>query len=171
MRSAEAYSYRNDPAVPRFADDKAVVIFDGMCVMCSRFAQLILRRDKAKRFRMLTAQSDLGAALYRHYELDPVSYETNVLIEDGRAYFKSEASMRILARLGLPWSLARAGYVLPRPVRDPLYDVIARNRLRWFGVREQCFVPQAEDSDRFVSRPTKKGPFDGPQCSGEEEVR
>ena len=58
--------------------------------------------------------------------------------------------MRILARLGLPWSLARAGYVLPRPVRDPLYDVIARNRLRWFGVREQCFVPQAEDSDRFL---------------------
>ena len=150
MRSAEAYSYRNDPAVPPFADDKPVVIFDGVCVMCSAFAQLILRRDRAKRFRMLTAQSALGAALYAHYGLDPVAYETNVLIEDGRAYFKSEASMRILASLGLPWSLARAGYVLPGSVRDRLYDVIARNRLTWFGVREQCYVPQPDDADRFL---------------------
>jgi predicted DCC family thiol-disulfide oxidoreductase YuxK len=148
--SAEAYSYRRDPSVPAFADDKAVVIFDGVCVMCSAFAQLILRRDKARRFRMLTAQSELGAALYRHYGLDPADYETNVLIEDGRAYFKSEASMRILAGLGLPWSLARAGYILPRALRDPLYDVIARNRLRWFGVREQCYLPAAEDADRFL---------------------
>jgi predicted DCC family thiol-disulfide oxidoreductase YuxK len=73
-----------------------------------------------------------------------------VLIEDGRAYFKSEASMRILARLGLPWSLAQAGYVLPRGIRDRLYDVIARNRLRWFGVRERCYVPQPENNDRFL---------------------
>ena len=150
MRSGEAFSYRLDPSVPAFADDKSVVIFDGMCVMCSRFAQLILRQDKAKRFRMLTAQSALGAALYRHYGLNPSDYETNVLIEEGRAYFKSEASMQILAGLGLPWSLVRVGYVLPRAVRDPLYDIIARNRLRWFGTRERCYLPRPEDADRFL---------------------
>lgn len=150
MPSGEAHSYRRDPAVPAFADDKAIVVFDGMCVMCSRFAQTILRRDRRGAFRLLAAQSELGVALYRHYGLDPVRYETNILIEDGRAWFKSEASIRILARLGLPWSLAVLGRVLPLSWRDHLYEVVARNRLRWFGVHAQCFVPRAEDADRFL---------------------
>ena len=150
MRSVEPYSYRRDASVPAFADDKAVVVFDGMCVMCSRFAQTILKRDRRGVFRLLAAQSDLGAALYRHYGLDPVAYETNILIEDGQAWFKSEASIRILSRLGLPWSLAVLGRALPLTWRDALYEVVARNRLRWFGVRAQCFVPRAEDADRFL---------------------
>lgn len=150
MRSVEPYSYRSDPAVPAFADDKAVVIFDGVCVMCSAFAQTILRRDRDGVFSLLAAQSELGAALYRHYGLDPVAYETNILIENGRAWFKSEASLRILSRLGLPWSLAVVGRVLPLGWRDCLYEVVARNRLSWFGVRAQCFVPAAEDADRFL---------------------
>jgi predicted DCC family thiol-disulfide oxidoreductase YuxK len=150
VRSVEPYSYRRDDVVPAFADDKPIIVFDGMCVMCSRFAQIVMRQDKARRFRLLAAQSPLGAAIYRHYGLDPVDYETNVLIEGGRAYFKSEASIRILARLGLPWSLVRAGRVLPLGVRDWLYGVVARNRLRWFGVRESCFIPRPEDRDRFL---------------------
>ncbi len=150
MSSAEAFSYRRDPAVPAFADDKAIVIFDGKCVMCSHFAQTIIRRDRARRFRLLAAQSTLGGALYRHYGLHPVAYETNVLIEDGRAWFKSEASIRILSRLGLPWSIAVVGRVLPLGLRDRMYDVVARNRLRWFGAREVCYAPRAEDADRLL---------------------
>jgi len=150
VRSAEPYSYRSDPSVPAFADDKPIVIFDGMCVMCSRFAQTILQRDRRGTFRLLAAQSELGAALYRHYGLDPVTYETNILIEDGRAWFKSEASIRILARLGLPYSLSVIGRALPLSWRDSMYEIVARNRLRWFGVRSQCFMPRAEDADRFL---------------------
>lgn len=150
MRSVEPYGYRRDPGVPAFADDKPVIVFDGMCVMCSRFAQIVVRRDAGKRFRLLAAQSALGAALYRHYGLDPVDYETNVLIEEGLAYFKSEASIRILERLGFPWSLARFGRALPLGVRDWIYGIVARNRLGWFGVRERCFVPEADERDRFL---------------------
>ncbi len=150
MRSVEAYSYRADPAVPAFADDKPVIVFDGMCVMCSGFAQLVMRRDTQARFRLLAAQSPLGAALYRHYGLDPVDYETNVLLEGGQAYFKSEASIRILEQLGSPWSLARFGRVLPLGVRDWIYGIVARNRLGWFGVRDRCFVPEADERDRFL---------------------
>lgn len=97
----------------------------------------------------MTAQSPLGQALYRHYGLDPVKYETNILIEDGRAWFKSEASIRILVRLGLPWSLAAAGRMLPLAVRDGLYEIVARNRLNWFGTRA-CYMPSPEDADRFI---------------------
>jgi predicted DCC family thiol-disulfide oxidoreductase YuxK len=146
-----AYSYRDDPDVPAFADDRAIIIFDGKCVMCSWFAQIVLRNDRRLRFRLLAAQSPLGAALYRHYGLDPVEYETNILIEEGVATFKSAASLRILEQLSFPWSMAAIGWLLPRMMRDWLYDVVARNRLRWFGVRETCYAPQPADADRFLS--------------------
>lgn len=145
-----AASYREDQRVPPFPDDRPIVIFDGKCVMCSGFANLILRRDRARRFRLLAAQTPLGEALYRHYGLNPIDYETNLLIEDGRAWFKSEASIRILERLGFPWSMMTAARLLPLSLRDRLYEIIARNRLRWFGTRAFCYTPKLEDADRFL---------------------
>lgn len=145
-----AASYREDKRVPPFPDDRPIVIFDGKCVMCSGFANLILRRDRARRFRLLAAQTPLGEALYRHYGLNPIDYETNLLIEDGRAWFKSEASIRILERLGFPWSMMTAARLLPLSLRDRLYEIIARNRLRWFGARTSCYAPKPEDADRFL---------------------
>jgi len=153
----EAYSYRRDHGVPSFPDERPIVIFDGKCVLCSSFAQVIMRRDRHRRFRLLAAQSDLGAALYRHYGLDSIAYETNILLENGRAWFKSEAAIRIGARLGFPWSMIMAGRLLPLAVRERLYDLVARNRIRWFGARDQCFLPQPTDADRFVEPTYEKG--------------
>lgn len=146
----ETFSYGRDSSVPPFPDDRPIIVFDGKCVMCSRFAELILRRDRAKRFRLLAAQSPLGEALYRHYGLDPADYETNILIEDGHAWFKSEASIRILERLGFPWTIGGTARLLPISLRDRLYDIVARNRLRWFGERKSCYLPQPADADRFL---------------------
>ena len=146
------YEYRADPAVPSFADDRPVIVFDGKCVLCSSFAQFILRKDRHARFRLLAAQSELGSALYRHLGLDPVSYETYVLLQDGKAYFRSEASIRIVDGLGGAWSLfATLARLVPASLRDALYNVIARNRLRWFGAREQCYLPEPSQADRFLS--------------------
>jgi predicted DCC family thiol-disulfide oxidoreductase YuxK len=146
----EAFSYRSDPAVAAFPDDRPILIFDGNCVLCSTFVQFILRVDKKRRFRLMPAQSPLGAALYKHFDLAPVDYETNILLEDGRAWLKSEGSIRIFERLGFPWSLMSIGRLLPRPVRDWLYEIIARNRLRWFGVRQTCYLPDPSQADRFL---------------------
>lgn len=146
----EAFSYRTDPAVPAFPDDRPILIFDGNCVLCSSFAQFILRHDKAHRFRLMAAQTALGAALYRHFGLDPSDYETNILIEDGRAWLKSEGSIRVFEYLGWPWSLVAVGRLLPRAARDWLYEIIARNRLRWFGIRASCFQPDPSQADRFL---------------------
>jgi predicted DCC family thiol-disulfide oxidoreductase YuxK len=147
----EAFSYRTDPEVPDFPDDRPVLIFDGHCVLCSTFAQFILRTDRRRQFRLMAAQTPLGEALYRHFDLDPTDYETNILIEDGRAWFKSEGSIRIFERLGWPWSLVSAGRILPRPVRDWLYERVARNRLRWFGARSSCYLPDPSEADRFIA--------------------
>jgi predicted DCC family thiol-disulfide oxidoreductase YuxK len=146
----DAFSYRSDPTVPAFPDDRPILVLDGHCVLCSSFAQFILRTDRHRRFRLMAAQTPLGAALYRHFGLDPTEYETNILIEDGRAWFKSEGSIRIFERLGWPWSLVSIARLLPRPVRDWLYDIVARNRLRWFGARQTCFLPDRSQADRFI---------------------
>ena len=146
------YEYRADPAVPRFADDRPVIVFDGKCVLCCSSAQFILQKDRNARFRLLAAQSELGNPLYRHFGLDQVNYESYVLLQDGKAYLRSEASIRILEGLGGTWSLlAKLARPIPVSLRDALYNVIARNRLRWFGVREQCYLPEPSQADRFLS--------------------
>ena len=145
-----AYSYRADPAVPEFPDDRPIIIFDGYCVLCSGFAQFVLKHDKRGRFRLLPAQSPLGHALYVHFGLNPTQYETNILLADGRAWFKSEGSIRMAQGLGAPWSLVAIFRILPLAWRDRLYAVVANNRLRWFGTRQTCFMPDAKYVDRFL---------------------
>lgn len=145
-----AYSYRGDPAVPPFPDDRPVLIFDGECVLCSGFAQFILRHDHRRVFRLMAAQTPLGTALYRHFGLAEVNYETNVLLENGHPWLKSEGSIRVFERLGFPWNLVSAARLLPRRARDRLYEYIARNRLRWFGSHAVCWLPDPSQADRFL---------------------
>ena len=144
------YSYRRDAAVPKFSDDRPIIIFDGYCALCSGWAQFVLRHDRERKYRLLRAQSALGRALYVHYGLDPEDYETNILVADGIASFRSEGSIRMAEGLGWPWSLAAGLRILPAPLRDELYSFIARNRLRMFGKRDTCYVPRAGDEDRFL---------------------
>jgi predicted DCC family thiol-disulfide oxidoreductase YuxK len=146
------YDYRSDLAVPHFADDRPIIIFDGKCVLCSWFARFVLRTDRTGRFRLAAAQSQLGTALYKHFGLDPTRYETYVLLEEGNAFLRSEATIRIFAGLGAPWpALAILGRLLPLPLRDGLYNVIARHRLQWFGARQNCYLPEPSQADRFIS--------------------
>jgi len=147
----EPFRYRGDPVVPSFPDDRPIIIFDGRCVLCSGFARFVLRTDRKRRYRLLATQTPLGVALYRHFGLDPVDYETNILLEDGRVWLKSEGTIRMFEGLGFPWRLVSLARVLPRPLRDRLYEFIARNRIRWFGARETCYVPDPSQADRFVA--------------------
>ena len=145
-----SYSYRHDRSVPPFPDDRPIIIFDGHCVLCSRFAQFIIEHDQHKTFRLMAAQSPLGQALYRHFKLDPVKFETNVLLESRRGWFKSDGSIRIFARLGFPWSMVRVLRCVPQLLLDRLYGLVARNRLQWFGSSATCFMPDPADRDRFL---------------------
>ena len=145
-----AYSYRDDPAVPKFPDDRPIIVFDGYCVLCSSWVSFILRHDRRAIYRLLPAQSPIGHALYVHYGLDPQNFETYILIERGVAWFKSQATLRMTQGLGLPWSLAAILRVVPSPWLDRLYGVVARNRFRLFGKRTTCFAPDPRHDDRFL---------------------
>ena len=144
------YSYRGDARVPAFPDDKPLIVFDGVCVLCSGFARFVAKRDPSGQFRFTAAQSSLGRSLYRHYGFDPVAPETSLLIDEGRLYGKSKAVAKIMARLSGPWRCCWLVLGLPRPVRNWLYDRIARNRYRVFGRRPTCVSPEASWRDRVI---------------------
>jgi predicted DCC family thiol-disulfide oxidoreductase YuxK len=144
------YSYRTDPTVPNFPDDRPIIVFNGDCALCSGWVQFALKHDKTQSYRFLAAQSKLGAAIYRHYGLSPTDYESNILIKNGTALFKAEGTLQMIAGLGLPWSLINVFRVLPKPWLDAGYELLARNRIRWFGRRATCFVPSPSHNGRFL---------------------
>ena len=147
----EPYSYRQDAAVPRFPDDRPIIIFDGHCALCSGWARFVLRHDRRGIYRLLPAQTPLGRALYVHFGLDPEEYETNILLDDGIAWFESEGSIRMAEGLGRPWSLARVLRILPLRLRERLYRSLARNRLRLFGRRVACYRGEPGLEHRFLA--------------------
>lgn len=144
------YSYRDDPDVPDFPDDKPIIVFDGHCALCSGWANTVIKWDKRKHFRLLAAQSSLGEALYAHYGLKSGDYDTNLLIERGSLRVKSDGTLAMMAALGFPWSLSAIFRVIPPPLRDAIYNVIARNRLKWFGRKDLCYIPAPDDAGRFL---------------------
>ena len=134
----EPYAYRNDPTVPDFDDDQPLIVFDGDCVLCSRSMRIILRLDRHKRFRLTPAQSDLGEKLYRHLGLPSDRFETYLLIADGSIHQRTAALIEITKRLGWPWKIGAILVIVPRPIRDALYNFIARHRYRLFGRKTAC---------------------------------
>jgi predicted DCC family thiol-disulfide oxidoreductase YuxK len=150
LAGAPPYSYRADPAVPSFPDDKALVVFDGVCVLCSGFARFILKRDPAFAFRLTTAQSPLGQALFRHYGLGTETLETNLVLIDGRPYGKLDTVAAVAERLGGGWRLLSVLRAIPRPIGDWIYDRVARNRYALFGRTEHCMLPPPEWRNRFI---------------------
>jgi predicted DCC family thiol-disulfide oxidoreductase YuxK len=141
LDAAPAYSYRDDRSVPDFDDAYALAVMDGDCALCSASARLILRRDRRDRIRITTAQSPLGAALLRHYGLEPHDPETWLYLENGVAYGSLDGVMRISKHLG--WISGPIGALrfLPVAVQNWIYLRIARNRYGLFGRGDMCAIP------------------------------
>jgi predicted DCC family thiol-disulfide oxidoreductase YuxK len=150
MNKKDAYSYRTDVSVSKFPDDKPIIIFDGHCVLCSGFARFVLRYDTSAQFRLLPAQTALGMSIYKHYGLDPLNYQTNILLDRGHAFFKSDGSLRMFQKLGFPWNIVVLLRVIPSVLRDRAYSIVARNRFRWFGRQDVCFLSEPSHKDRFL---------------------
>ena len=129
---------------------RAVIVFDGVCVLCNGWVRFLLRHDHARRYRFAAMQSDAGRALLARHGLDPRDPASFLLIEGERAWTDSDAIRRVLAGLGGPWRFAHALAAVPRVVRDPLYRALARHRYRLFGRHADCLLPSAEARDRFL---------------------
>lgn len=140
--------------------DTSLVLFDGVCNLCNASVLFIIDRDPAARFRFAALQSDAAADALASVSAEVPEQAADsgaasgadsiVLIQDGRVYQRSDAALRIAQGMRRPWPLLGALLFVPRPVRDWVYDLIARNRYRWFGRRDTCRVPTPELKGRFV---------------------
>jgi len=130
----------------------SVIVFDGVCLLCSRWVRFLLKHDRAQRYHFASMQSDSGRALLLAHGLDPDSPLSFLLVEDGRSYTDSEAIARVLRGLKRShWHwLSRAMLLVPRWLRDPLYRFAARHRYRIFGQSRSCFLPTPEQRERFM---------------------
>ncbi|HEX8242141.1 MAG TPA: thiol-disulfide oxidoreductase DCC family protein [Longimicrobium sp.] len=138
-----------EPAVPRV--DGPLVLYDGTCGLCNRSVQLILRNDRRGRFRFAALQSDAGRALLARHGLPPDRMDTVVLVEDGRAFTRSRAALRIARRMDAPWPALWPLAIIPRAVSDFFYGLVARHRYRLFGRTDACMLPPPEVRARFLS--------------------
>lgn len=129
-----------------------VIVYDGVCLLCSRWVRFLLERDREGRYRFASIQSQSGRQLMQTHGLDPDSPFSMLLVEDGRGYTDTTAIARVLR--GLPHRRWRWLSVImlsfPRTVRDVAYRFVARHRYRLFGRSEQCFVPTPQQRSRFM---------------------
>ena len=128
----------------------AIVLFDGVCNVCSSSVNFVIKRDAKRYFLFAPLQSPAGRAWQERLGLDAESLDTTVLIEDGRAYLRSAAALRIARKLGGLYPLFYAFIVIPPFLRDFAYDWFARRRYRWFGRRDACMTPTQDVRDRFL---------------------
>lgn len=146
----KAFSFRDDPDVPRFDDSAPVAVMDAECAVCSWGAQMIHRLDRSGAVRICPIQTPLGAALMRHYQLDPSDPSSWLFIDEGRAHVDFEAVLHAGRRFG-GWAGLTAGLrVFPRPVRDWLYKRLARNRYALFGRADMCAMPDPAFQSRLL---------------------
>ncbi|MCZ4279159.1 DCC1-like thiol-disulfide oxidoreductase family protein [Kiloniella laminariae] len=146
----KAYSFAEDATVPRFDDSRPLVVYDGVCILCSGFIKFVLKHDHAQKFHFTAAQSPLGQALFQHYRLDPVNFETNLLVYNGQAYARLDAFTTIMSLLPLPVRLLSLARFIPSPLDRWFYESIAKNRYRIFGRSESCMVPTPDIRKRFI---------------------
>jgi predicted DCC family thiol-disulfide oxidoreductase YuxK len=129
--------------------DDNVILYDGVCVFCSRWIRFIAVRDVDRRFRFTAIQSGYGTRLAQVFGIDPADPDTNAVVHGGGAYFKSDAALTVLSNLP-GWQWTRALRLVPKPLRDAVYNLGARNRYRIFGKYEACFVPDAAFKARLI---------------------
>jgi len=131
--------------------EKPLVLIDSQCVLCNRVAQFVIRHDPSGQFQFAALSSAAAEAGLSQRGLPPPPPGTFVLVEGGHAYFRSEAALRLVARLGRPWKFLTVLRWIPRPLRDAIYSGVARIRYRIFGRIEACALLSPEEKSRFLT--------------------
>ena len=147
-RSLSAMPLETAHEAPQLPDN--LILFDGVCNLCSALVQFVIRHDRRAKFRFAAIQSEIGREIFQSHGLDPVDLQTFVFISDGKMLLRSDAAIEVVSHFGGAWSLLGIFRFLPRVLRDSIYSFIARNRYRWFGRNDVCMIPTAEIKERFI---------------------
>lgn len=127
-----------------------LILFDGVCNLCTSSVRFIIRHDREAVFKFLSIQSELGRELYSAAGFDPDDFNTLVLLTGGRTLARSDAALEIVKQFAGVWRMFAVFRIVPSPLRDWVYGVIARNRYRWFGRHDTCMIPTEDIRQRFL---------------------
>ena len=130
-------------------NDKPVILFDGVCNLCSGSVQFILKRDKEKKFLFASLQSGYGQDLLKQLDLPTDTFNSFILYEDEKVYTRSTAALKMFEQLK-NWRWIKIFWIVPKFIRDAVYNLIAKNRYKWFGKKEECWLPTPDLKARFL---------------------
>ena len=132
-------------------DDKKIILFDGVCNLCNSSIQFVIKHDKKNRYKFAALQSDVAKMLLNERGIDSSQIDSIILIDPETAYYiKSSAALEISKSFGGGWRLLSIFEWVPRPIRDWIYDLIAKNRYSWFGKQNDCMIPTPELKAKFL---------------------
>ncbi|SJN32318.1 thiol-disulfide oxidoreductase DCC family protein [Psychrobacter sp. JB385] len=140
-----------DKLPPYISASDRVILFDDVCKLCNAWSNFIIKHDKHRLFKLCSVQSEEGQAILLHFGLPIDSYETMLYVEGNQSFQKSDAFFQVMTKLGFPWKMACIFNVIPRPVRDWMYDRIALNRYSLFGKYDYCTLPSPDHKTRFLN--------------------
>ena len=127
-----------------------VVLFDGVCNLCNSVVQLVIKHDPKKQFRFASLQSPFGQQVLQQFHLPATSFNSFILLENGRIYTKSTGALRMAKKLGGLWALLYGFMIVPPFIRNGVYNWVARNRYKWYGKQETCWLPTPDLKMRFI---------------------
>jgi len=131
-------------------NEAPVILFDGVCNFCNYWVNFAIKRDKQKQLRFTPLQGETAKQLLPRYQINPSSLSSVVFIDNGKVYTQSSAALRICKHLDGGWKLFFALIIIPKFIRDFFYNIIARNRYKWFGKKESCMIPPPDWKERFL---------------------
>ena len=131
-------------------EEKPIILFDGVCNFCNASVNFLIKQDKKNVFRFAALQSETGQQLSEKYKLPKENFDSFVLIDGGKIYTQSTAGLKVYGKLPTIWKWTQIFWIVPKFVRNAVYDYVARNRYKWFGKKDQCMIPTPDVRSRFL---------------------
>lgn len=140
----------SDQLPPNISEVDKVILFDGVCKLCNAWSNFIIAHDKQRVFKLCSVQSAEGQAILKHFGFSTDQYETMLYVQGDECFVQSDAFFQVIAKLGFPWKVACLFWIIPRPIRNWMYDRIALNRYKLFGKYDYCQLPNPDHENRFL---------------------
>ena len=133
------------------SESNPIILFDGVCNLCNKTVQFVIKKDREKKFRFASLQGSSGQRILKDLKIPADIFHSFILLEDDKVYERSTAALRLLKLLGRGWQFFYIFILLPKPIRDGIYNWISRNRYKWFGKKDSCMIPEGGVKDRFLN--------------------
>ncbi len=136
--------------MPETENKHPILLFDGVCNMCNSLVTFVIKRDQEATFKFASLQSEVGQRILKEHSLPSEQFDSFYYVDGQKVFTKSTAALKVAKELDGAWRLFYPFIVIPKPIRDIIYSLIAKNRYRWFGKREQCMLPNPDMKKRFL---------------------